>query len=359
MAGVDVSDGAWSVAREIAEPVSGPPHVVLLGAGASKAALPDGDRHGRPVPVMNQLADMLPLPPDVPEEARELLRADFEGGYAELVVRGGAEVEALDTAIFDYMAALELPENPTIYDQMLLSLRAKDVIFTFNWDPFLVQARMRLHRHGVPAGVLPDMYFLHGNVAVGACQDHQTIGPLPGTCRKCGRPYAPTRLLYPIAEKAYWDGGVLQGGWMTAQSGLESAFMLTVYGYSAPKTDVEALRLLEEGWHGPGSRPVECIEIINRPGSDHAALYDAWEFLIFEDHYKIRESFLGSWMARHPRRTFEAYRQQCLLGAWIDDNPVPSTPADLSSLIAWFEPLLAAERGAGLNETRRELLPIV
>lgn len=305
---------------------------------------------------MNQLAEMLPLPADMAEDDREALRVDFEGGYARLAERGGGEVEALDAAIHEYFEGLKLPEQPTIYDLILLCLRGKDVIFTFNWDPFLVQARRRLLLLGVPNSILPDMYFLHGNVAVGMCDDHPVIGNFPGRCPRCSQIYEPMRLLYPIGEKHYWDGAVLQGQWMTAQSGLENAFMLTVYGYSAPKTDVEALRLLKEGWHRHGPRQLECIEIINRPGSDRDALYDAWTFLIFQDHYKIRESFDESWMARHPRRTFEAYRRQSLDGDWgVEDNPVPSNAPDLPSLISWFEPLFAAERLAGIDETHREL----
>jgi hypothetical protein len=44
----------------------------------------------------------------------------------------------------EYFAQLELPVEPTIYDALLLSLRDKDAVFTFNWDPFLFQAHLRL-----------------------------------------------------------------------------------------------------------------------------------------------------------------------------------------------------------------------
>ena len=45
----------------------------------------------------------------------------------------------------EYFSKLELPDHPTIYDYRLLSLRKKDVIATFNWDPFLWLA---CHRKG-------------------------------------------------------------------------------------------------------------------------------------------------------------------------------------------------------------------
>lgn len=50
----------------------------------------------------------------------------------------------------------------------LLALREKDTIFTFNWDPFLFDAYQR-NRHAVS---LPSIYFLHGNVRIGACEEH-------------------------------------------------------------------------------------------------------------------------------------------------------------------------------------------
>ena len=35
------------------------PHVVLLGAGASKAAMPNGDKNGRAIPLMDELPKIL------------------------------------------------------------------------------------------------------------------------------------------------------------------------------------------------------------------------------------------------------------------------------------------------------------
>jgi hypothetical protein len=345
-----------SVEREIAEPRSGPPHVVLLGAGASKAACPEGDRHRRLVPVMNELAGALELPSDFPEHIRRALLKDFEAVYADLVDRHEAVVEELNAAIFSYFDELELSSEPTIYDLLLLCLRAKDVIFTFNWDPFLAQARRRLQLNGAEA--LPDMYFLHGNVSVGTCPDHQTIGYLTQSCRACGKALEPLRLLYPIREKAYQDGASIQGQWMTAQDALDHSFWFTIFGYSAPTTDIEAIRLLREAWHRRGERPFEQVEIISRPGSDHGALHDAWRFLIYRDHYEIHESFFDSWMARHPRRTLEAYWRQYIEGEWIDDNPVPRACPDVGSLLAWFRPLLDGERAAGISESGRVVVPL-
>jgi hypothetical protein len=45
---------------------------------------------------------------------------------------------------------LKLPEEATIYDYLVLSLRSPDIIATFNWDPFLYQAFERNRHIGQP-----------------------------------------------------------------------------------------------------------------------------------------------------------------------------------------------------------------
>ena len=45
--------------------------------------------------------------------------------------------------IHDYFHSLRIPPTPTLYDHLLLALRKKDVVATFNWDPLLLQAAKR------------------------------------------------------------------------------------------------------------------------------------------------------------------------------------------------------------------------
>lgn len=43
------------------------PHVVILGAGASKASFPNGDKNGHIVPLMNDLINICELEPILEE----------------------------------------------------------------------------------------------------------------------------------------------------------------------------------------------------------------------------------------------------------------------------------------------------
>ena len=62
--------GDVTVEAEIASLRMERPHLVLLGAGASKAALPSGDRNGLAVPLMREIAEELKLADHFPHDLR-------------------------------------------------------------------------------------------------------------------------------------------------------------------------------------------------------------------------------------------------------------------------------------------------
>jgi predicted metal-dependent hydrolase len=72
---------------------------------------------------------------------------------------------------------------------------------------------------------------------------------------------------------------------------------------------------------------------------------DSWADFIHTHHYELHNDFFESWIANHPRRTGEAYWNQYMEAAFIDNNPVSRTKS-LSELRQWYEPLIAAERSA-------------
>ena len=288
-----------SVGDEIARVDALRPHVVLLGAGASKAALPNGDRQGRPVPLLREVAIDLRLADRFPSDLQELAKTDFEAAYSRIYDVATGTAAEIECEVATYFASLDLPDAPTIYDSLLLSLRSKDAIFTFNWDPFLVQSRRRLLEVDEVLD-LPRHYFLHGNVMVGFCPDDRLSGLAGSRCRRYGRCLEPSRLLFPVERKNYQDGGFFESQWNAIASSLSRCFMLSIFGYSAPTTDVEAVNLLRQGWGDPDRRNMEQTEIISRPGANDDALRETWAPFINSHHYEIHDSFYDSWIGRHP-----------------------------------------------------------
>jgi hypothetical protein len=330
--------------QEIASVFAGKPHVVLLGAGASRAALPNGDKNGRTVPLLREVAADLNLVEQFPDDLRDLAVTDFEAAYSQLWDRGADGTVEIEHLVRDYFSELELPETPTIYDALLMSLREKDAIFTFNWDPLLIQSEIRLGRLGAGPD-FPPLFFLHGNVVVGFCRKDQTSGLIGQRCTRCGELFEPSRLLFPVERKNYQDGGLIEREWQAMRHYLKHCFMFTIFGYSAPTTDVEAIDLLRKGWGDPSERNMEQTEIINRPGLDEDGLRNTWKPFIHTHHYEIHDSFYGSWLGNHPRRSGEAYFNQYIEAKFISDNPIPSNLEGLRELVDWFAPLRAAEQG--------------
>jgi hypothetical protein len=204
------------------------PHVVILGAGASLAACPHGDANGLRLPVMANLVPTLGLEPLLARAGVGVsVSGNFELIYDRIASDDGyrdvrLEVEAL---VQRYFASLQLPKDVTLYDQLLLSLRPKDLVATFNWDPFLLQAYAR-NRHMRP----PRVVFLHGNVYLGYCPEHRAKGYLTQTCETCGRPFHPSPLLFPITRKDYRSHPLLSGEWDELAATLEHAYLLTILG---------------------------------------------------------------------------------------------------------------------------------
>ncbi len=315
------------------------PHVVILGAGASRAAFPTGDPNGRSLPLMNDLVRVVGLE-GLLERAGFPTDGNFEDTYSRIKEHPGLAVLAaeLEQAVRDYFTGMALPDEPTLYDHLILSLRPKDVIATFNWDPFLVQACVRNTHVAKP----PEVLFLHGNTAVGLCQTCRVIRPAGTRCTKCSRETSPTPLLYPIAKKDYSSNPLIKADWDTVRGALAAAYVVTIFGYGAPASDAEAVALLSAGWGPRGKRNLEEIEIIDVKPEEE--LLTTWEGFVHSEHYRIARSFYGSWIQQHPRRTCEAMWSMLMEHNWtLEANPYPPD-ASWDALWSQCEALLAQEQ---------------
>lgn len=313
------------------------PHVVILGAGASRATCLDGDKYGNKLPVMNDFSDIVGITSILQEWGIDP-NQNFEDIFSTLYENEEAEkISALQNATEAYFKCLTLPDCPTIYDYLILSLREKDIIATFNWDSLLVQAYLRSRKAGLP---LPKLLFLHGNVIIGYCEEHKTAGLNGSLCPTCHNPFTPTKLLYPIREKNYSSNQFIASQWEGLQWGLKNAFMITIFGYSGPKTDKEAISLMKNAWGDINTRSLEQTCFITIDSKEKTA--ENWNEFIHTHHYEIQDSFYDSWIAQHPRRTGEAYLSQYIDANFIENNPIPQNQS-LLELWRWYGQFIDAE----------------
>lgn len=314
------------------------PHLVILGAGASRASFPHGDRNERILPLMDDFIDILNLSPTLGKTNIEYTNNNFESVYSMIYDRKEYDSvrQELEKAVSDYFSLLEISNSPCIYDYLVLSLRGKDVIATFNWDPFLIQAYLR-NKHRFK---LPHLLFLHGNVAIGFCIEDRELGINGNICSGCGKTLMPTKLLYPISLKDYHNDPVISDQWRQLEFYMKNAFMVTIFGYSAPTSDASAVDLLKKAWGNSARRYIEEIEIIDTKNEE--VLRKTWSPFIYKGHFQTYSDFYDSWIAKHPRRTGEAFINKFVRNIWYEDNPFPFTD-NFDLLWQWFDVLHKVE----------------
>lgn len=325
--------------REIQNTSFGRPHVLLLGAGASYAAFPNGDKNGRKLPLLKDFVDILALHTLVKEAGFDPPYNDFEAIYSAIALDEGKKKirEEIDFLVLDYFEHLELPDEPTLYDRMVLSMRPKDVIATFNWDPFLWNAARRNRKHGGT----PCLLFLHGNAAIARCENCETVQVKNRPCSSCGRELKTIPMLYPVSQKNYNSDPAIAGHWRTLQRALKVAWAFTIFGYSAPKTDIEAISLLKDGWGEKNDRELEEIEIIDILKEDQ--LRSSWKEFIHTHHYTTVKTFNESYIGSHPRRSCEALWSMLMECQFLDRYPIPDN-LSFDEIYDWLKPRFEAER---------------
>jgi len=118
--------------------------------------------------------------------------------------------------------------------------------------------------------------------------------------------------------------------------------MITIIGYSGPKTDQEALAAMQDAWGDKYQREMEQTALIVGPNQKDDEVREHWDLFIHTHHYEIDKNFYDSWIANHPRRTGEAYLNQYLNAKFIENNSIPRN-ASFPELWDWYRQFKEAE----------------
>jgi len=322
-------------------------HVVILGAGASIASTNrKHEQSGKILPSMDHFIEIVGLQ-DIVDAIDSKLKSDnFEILYSNLFQDNpkSKEVFEIEKRVKEYFSEMKLPDEPTIYDHLVLSLRPRDLIATFNWDPFLFQAFSRNREFTKDS---PNVAFLHGCVALGYSKEDKKAGPAGMWARRDGGLFEPTKLLYPVKVKNYTDNEFISREWERLKYWLhkDSTKLVTIFGYGAPDTDVEAVKLMDDAYGGKDARNMEQFEIIDIQNED--TVTNRWNRFIHTHHYDYCNDYFNSSLALNPRRTSESYFQHILPSspaeAFSESNPVPSDLKTMVELWDWHRPLIEAE----------------
>lgn len=334
-----MNDSIFKISNQIKTVNEDYRHVAILGAGASKASCSDNaEKNGKQIPLMDDLPKMVDLTSEL--ILNDLHNKNFELIFSTLFERepNSERLQIIEKKIYNYFFSLKLPATPTIYDYLVLSLRKKDLIATFNWDPFLWQA---FERNSKFTNNLPQLAFLHGNVAIGIDNESRTFGPNGYINLSTNKPFQPTRLLYPIQHKDYNSDIYIKDQWNLLSHFLKNPARVTIFGYSAPKTDVEAISIMKEAWGFPEkNHRMTQFEIIDT--EQKSKLTKLWKDFIFSHHYEVTNDFFKSSIVRFPRRTGEVFSANYLEGKWYEVNYPPKFKT-LQDMWNWYMPFIDSE----------------
>jgi len=249
---------------------------------------------------MTELPAVLGVTAELVDRGWKQYIKDFEKLFIEARKAGDDDTcTLLSKRIDEYFLTLQLPSRPTLYDMLVMSLRPKDMIISFNWDPLIVHAR---RRSPFPA---PAMCFPHGNVALSYCSECKLVRPRSGICPKCQHDMKPSELLYPQPDKNYDTSPFIRDQFELVKQGFRRAGIVTIFGYSSPSTDVFMKQAISNAWGTPDVRDLEEIEFIDI--RSEMELYEEWRGIIHSHHYHTIPCFKDSWLNRFPRRTHEAF----------------------------------------------------
>lgn len=275
-------------------------HLVILGAGSTIATIPNGDKNGEKAYTLSNLLQDPAFASFVKVAQQKGYRTDDVENLCKRLYQEDRELynefEALVRAKY---ARLELPEDFTILDRLVLSLKADDAIVSFNWDDLIIQAYQRMSIF-VPDKQLPILAFPHGNAQAVYNKKHCTSKRIV-----TGNYWMDSPLNMPIDETEYKSDLFIKSQWHILDFYMRNAQMVTLFGYSAPASDEQDLLHLRELFEK--NQICDKIEIID-DGIKNAerVAENIKDFRMQDNWLYLCGDFWHSTIAKLPRRTLSA-----------------------------------------------------
>ena len=140
--------------------------------------------------------------------------------------------------------------------------------------------------------------------------------------------------MYPVKNKNYQKNEFISEQWKILEDFISKAALITIYGYSAPKTDVEAINIIKKAFARLGTpRYFDIVEIIEHPKFDTKNISEAWLDLseMARDHLKLRRSVFDSYMFKSPRRSLEFLHKRQIASSWWGEPTIKFAQEDIDN----------------------------
>ena len=307
-------------------------HLVILGAGSTIATIPNGDKNGEfGYTLANLLNDKCFTSFVKKAQAKGFLTSDVEDLCNQLCKEDKPLYDEFETLVRKKYASLELPEEFTILDRLVMSLTPNDAIVSFNWDDLLIQAYQRMSEF-VPEKMLPILAFPHGNAQAVYNNKHYTSKRIV-----TGANWIDSPLNMPVDEVDYKSDIFIGSQWNILDFFMRNAQMITFFGYSGPSSDELDLQHLDELF--AKNKICDKIEIIDKD------LDTAMEVAKRLVRFKMQSNWLypcadfwHSTIAKHPRRTLS------VLDNWNYSVKTAAKAKTLAEFMGQVGPLIEEEQ---------------
>lgn len=121
---------------------------------------------------------------------------------------------------------------------------------------------------------------------------------------------------------------------------MKDGYLLTIFGYGAPSTDVEAVQLLHSAWNAESASQYKTIEIVDI--RSEVELMKTWKPFVQSHYSSVLNNFYESVIAQFPRRTCESIFAMEIDLELTEPKTIPKG-ISLVELHDWFAPLIEAE----------------
>jgi hypothetical protein len=147
-------------------------------------------------------------------------------------------------------------------------------------------------------------------------------------------------LLYPVGQKNYSANKYIKSEWDQLIHAIKYAYYLTVFGYSAPVTDIDARDMMLNALVNNPSREFSEVDIIDIKSKDE--IEDNWSDFFYSHHYGTDKTLKDSHLWYHPRRSCDAHASAYLMNTPWSENSFPEFKT-IKAMHNWIEPLVNEE----------------
>ena len=305
--------------------------LVILGAGSTIATIPNGDKNGEESYTLANLLKDKTFTSFLEKVQRNFSTNDVEDLCKQLYKEDRPLYYEFESLVRKKYARLELPEEFTILDRLVLSLTSNDAIVSFNWDDLVIQAYQRMSDY-VPEEMLPILAFPHGNAQTVYNNKHYTskrIVTSPG--------WFDSPLNMPVDEIDYKSDVFINSQWHILDFFMRNAQMITFFGYRGPDSDEQDLKHLDELF--AKNEICDKIEIIDKDQESAVEVAKRLERFKMQPNWLYPcADFWHSTIAKYPRRTLS------VLDNWNYSVRTSAKEESLAEFLKHIGPLIEEEQ---------------